>query len=62
MVKLKTIKPTLIIQAVALLLSTSSFAQKNGQLDVVIDANNKAQKIDNIGGSAAWFSENIGKF
>lgn len=43
-----------------MLLMTAAFA--HGQHRITIDVNKKAQVIDNIGSSGAWFSEGIGKY
>lgn len=36
-------------------------AQKNRELVIKINANDRAQRIDNFGAAGAWFSEGIGK-
>src|SRR5687768_700675 len=36
-------------------------AQKNRGLVIKINANDRAQRIDNFGAAGAWFSEGIGK-
>lgn len=43
-----------------MLLMTAAFA--HAQQLITIDVNKKAQVIDNIGSSGAWFSEGIGKY
>jgi O-glycosyl hydrolase len=43
-----------------MLLMTAAFA--HAQQRITIDVNRKAQVIDNIGSSGAWFSEGIGKY
>ncbi|MHA4736728.1 glycoside hydrolase [Dyadobacter sp. MSC1_007] len=44
-----------------LLIPGLASAQKNRELVIKINANDRAQRIDNFGAAGAWFSEGIGK-
>lgn len=50
----------LLLFFIAYSVTTHLCAQQNS-IDLVVDANDKAQVIDNIGASGCWFSEGIGK-
>lgn len=50
-----------LLSLFASLFPLPSLAQKTKALVVTIDANKKAQRIDNFGAAGAWFSEGIGK-
>ena len=57
-------KKTILLCVVAIHLFNNAMAQNTTAVPLIItvDANNKAQVIQNIGVSGCWYSENIGKY
>ncbi|TLV00491.1 glycoside hydrolase [Dyadobacter luticola] len=51
----------LLLFCFILVISNPAIAQKSKELVIKINANDRAQRIDNFGAAGAWFSEGIGK-